>query len=300
MGELPIIEIAELNGHLTTTDNFNGIFSITDVDGAFSIEDNAEGYTSPVRMNALFMALVLQGEARVSLDYVPYTLSSNSFIIIMPTHIFQVAWMTPDIKSRLLMVDKSFLDGCHPIPKISPPMNYMRLRNNPCMTLEPEEAAHLDGCIRQLREKIGFRTHAFHKEVLQNAFTGFLLELGNIMDGKEELFVKPSLSRKEELLNSFLQLLFEHAKEQHLVSFYADKLFITPQYLSLILKELTGKPANSWIDDALIIEAKVLLKMPDTTIQQVSNQLNFSDQSTFGKFFKKHLGISPTEYRKKT
>ena len=82
------------------------------------------------------------------------------------------------------------------------------------------------------------------------------------------------------------------------MTFYADKLFITPQYLSLILKELTGMSANKWIDDALVAEAKVLLKAPQMTVQQVADQLHFSDQSTFGKFFKKHMGISPMEYRR--
>ena len=67
--------------------------------------------------------------------------------------------------------------------------------------------------------------------------------------GKKELMTAPTLSRKEELFEQFLQLLFEHCKEQHVVTFYAEKLFITPQYLSLILKELTGKSANKWIDD---------------------------------------------------
>ena len=93
-------------------------------------------------------------------------------------------------------------------------------------------------------------------------------------------------------------MLFEHCKEQHVVTFYAEKLFITPQYLSLILKELTGKSANKWIADALIVEAKMLLKAPQATVQQVADILHFSDQSTFGKFFKKHMGISPMEYRK--
>ena len=101
--------------------------------------------------------------------------------------------------------------------------------------------------------------------------------------GKEELMTAPTLSRKEELFEQFLQLLFEHCKEQHVVTFYAEKLFITPQYLSLILKELTGKSANKWIDDALIVEAKMLLKAPQATVQQVADILHFSDQSTFGK-----------------
>ena len=115
---------------------------------------------------------------------------------------------------------------------------------------------------------------------------------------KNSYLVRSTLSRKEELFEQFLQLLFEHFRVEHAVTFYADKLFITPQYLSLILKELTGMSANKWIDDALVAEAKVLLKAPQMTVQQVADQLHFSDQSTFGKFFKKHMGISPMEYRR--
>jgi AraC-like DNA-binding protein len=118
------------------------------------------------------------------------------------------------------------------------------------------------------------------------------------MVGKNDPLVRPVLSRKEELLDGFLQLLTKHVREYHVVTFYAEKLFITPQYLSLILRELTGRSANKWIDDALITEAKILLKTPLATIQQVADTLNFSDQSTFGKFFKKHIGMSPMEYRK--
>ena len=101
------------------------------------------------------------------------------------------------------------------------------------------------------------RTHFYQKELVQNAFIGFLLDLGNIMLSKKDRLIRPTLSRKEELFEQFLQLLFEHCKEQHVVTFYAERLFITPQYLSLILKELTGKSANKWIDDALIVEAKI-------------------------------------------
>lgn len=177
-------------------------------------------------------------------------------------------------------------------------VHYMQIRKNPCAAMSAEETEHISGQFSILREKMKLRTHFFQKEALQNALIGFFIELANIFMGKKELMTAPTLSRKEELFEQFLQLLFEHCKEQHVVTFYAEKLFITPQYLSLILKELTGRSANKWIDDALIVEAKMLLKAPQATVQQVADILHFSDQSTFGKFFKKHMGISPMEYRK--
>ena len=95
-----------------------------------------------------------------------------------------------------------------------------------------------------------------------------------------------------------MKLLFKHNREQHTVSFYANKLCISPQYLSAILKDLTGKTTNNWIDNSLILDAKVMLKAPNATVQQVSDLLSFANQSTFGKFFKKHAGLSPAEYRR--
>ena len=169
-------------------------------------------------------------------------------------------------------------------------VHYMQIRKNPCAAMSAEETEHISGQFSILREKMKLRTHFFQKEALQNALVGFFIELANIFMGKKELMTAPTLSRKEELFEQFLQLLFEHCKEQHVVTFYAEKLFITPQYLSLILKELTGKSANKWIDDALIVEAKMLLKAPQATVQQVADILHFSDQSTFGKFFQEAYG----------
>ena len=251
-----------------------------------------------MRLDALLMVLVLEGASEIALDYVPYTIGANSFTIIMPTHTIQLNKISEDFKGKLLVISREFIDECN-TAKRSPSMaNYMQLRKNPCTTFEPQETELVDNYIELLRSKIKNRTHFFQKEVMQNAFVGFLLEIANIFMGKKDGLLMPALSRKEELFEQFLQLLFEHCKEQHVVTFYAEKLFITPQYLSLILKELTGKSANKWIDDALIVEAKILLKAPQATVQQVADMLHFSDQSTFGKFFKKHMGISPMEYRK--
>lgn len=301
MNKLPIIEISQLRDHIITKDDYQQVFVIADVDTTTkeNAENEIEGeYTPPVRLNALFMLLVLQGSIEISLDFIPYRVTGNTFVTIMPTHILQVASASSDFKGKLIILDKNFLDGIQ-TEKRSPSMShYMMLRKNPCTDLLPEDTRHISNGIELLRSKIRLRTHSFHKEVLQNAFVGFLLELANIFIGKKEALVRPTLSRKEEILNDFMQLLFKHSNEEHHVTFYAEKLFITPQYLSLILKELTGRSANKWIDEALITEAKILLKMPQATVQQVADQLNFSDQSTFGKFFKKQIGISPMEYRK--
>lgn len=299
MENLPLIKFAELNKGIIIRDSFQDIFLIADIDGNQGVDDQeVYEHTMPMRLDALLMVLVLEGSSEIALDYVPYTIESNSFTIIMPTHTIQLSKISKDFKGKLLVISREFLDECNTVKRSPSMANYMQLRKNPCTTFEPQETELVDNYIELLRSKIKNRAHFFQKEVMQNSFVGFLLEIANIFMGKKDGLLMPALSRKEELFEQFLQLLFEHCKEQHVVTFYAEKLFITPQYLSLILKELTGKSANKWIDDALIVEAKILLKAPQATVQQVADILHFSDQSTFGKFFKKHMGISPMEYRK--
>lgn len=300
MNNLPLVEVAELIKGIESSDNFQDDLSIADLNGdLIHYEEKGLERFSPMRLDALLMILVQEGTADISVDYIPYRVEKNTFITLMPTHIIQVSKVGRDLRGRMLIVSKSFLDDYSVSSgKKSSMVHYMQIRKNPCVLMSDEETRHMSGQFIFLREKIRLRTHFFQKEALQNALIGFFIELANIFMGKKGLMTTPTLSRKEELFEQFLQLLSVHCKEHHVVTFYADKLFITPQYLSLILKELTGKSANKWIDDAILVEAKMLLKAPQATVQQVADILHFSDQSTFGKFFKKHMGISPMEYRK--
>lgn len=292
-----ITEMAEINNLIVTSENFRNAMIVVDVDASPTTIDS-KGHSMLVHLNALYIILIQQGSAKISLDYVHYTLEANSFLIIIPSRIFQIAERTSDLKASLLIVDPAFIKECTPEKQTPSMVGYMQLRNNPCITLFPEETEHLRKGFELLREKIRLNTHSFHKELVQNAFIGFMLDVANVLIGKKESLKRSEFSRKEELMNRFLELLFAHVRTSHAVTFYADKLFITPQYLSSILKELSGKSTNKWIDEALITEAKILLKTSRITVQQITDQLNFSDQSTFGKFFKKHTGISPKEYRK--
>jgi AraC-like DNA-binding protein len=104
-------------------------------------------------------------------------------------------------------------------------------------------------------------------------------------------------AKQNECVERFLELAEKHFKTERQVGFYAEKLHITPKYLSQIIKANTGKSANDWIDDYVMLEAKALLKSSKLTIQQISDELNFADQSIFGKYFKRLEGVSPKEYR---
>lgn len=107
-------------------------------------------------------------------------------------------------------------------------------------------------------------------------------------------------TRKEEIMARFLLAVSEHFREQRQVSFYADMLCITPKHLSTVVKEVSGRTAGNWIENYVVMEAKVMLRTTDLPVQEIANRLNFLNQSFFGKYFKHLTGVSPSQFRKQT
>ena len=103
---------------------------------------------------------------------------------------------------------------------------------------------------------------------------------------------------KNNIVERFIALVEEHYREERLIGFYADKLCITPKYLSKLVKENTGRSAGEWIESHVILEARAMLQSSDMTIQQIASSLNFPNQSFFGKYFKRATGLSPKQYRR--
>lgn len=294
MMELPLIDFDSLKSRLYMYESYQADILVADLNSQDVFLND------PVRVNALQVLLVLEGSIDLSIDYVLFQASTNTVVTIMPTHITKVMKYSPNFKGRLMAVSRAFLEQSMMPNHSSSMIQYMKIRKNPTILLQESEIKTLDECMLRLRQTILQTSHHLQRLLIQNTLMGFFIEMGNIFSERKEYNTPPLLTRKEELFESFLRILYMYCKEQHVVSFYAEQLYITPQYLSLILKELTGRSANKWIDEALMQEAKILLKAPQATVQQVADALHFSDQSTFGKFFKKHAGMSPMEYRKKS
>jgi YesN/AraC family two-component response regulator len=123
----------------------------------------------------------------------------------------------------------------------------------------------------------------------------FFYKFGSWLHNSPEQFQ----SKQKTLVKIFLNLVHTHCKEERGLNFYADKLHITPKHLSKVIKENSNMSAAAWIDNSVVLEARAMLKSTNMTIQQISEELNFSSQTFFGKFFKRVVGVSPKEYRRK-
>jgi AraC-like DNA-binding protein len=170
----------------------------------------------------------------------------------------------------------------------------------------PSPMAELDDaemqCLSEVAERIiriqGDTSHVFQSYIIRNEVSNLFFEILNIRIKRNKN--QTSLDKsgyKEEVARKFILLLLENSKERHEVSFYAEKLCMTGDNLSRIMKAFSGKTAIKCINDVLVADAKILLRRPNSTVQRVADELHFGDQSSFGKFFRKHTGMTPREYK---
>lgn len=284
-------ELWELVSHSISFDNILGVAELSNDNPSIQEFDKL----SLFQPDYLVIIWVQKGSCSLDINYRQQILNPLDILLILPGAIAQLNQFGSNFKGKLVICKRTLLEEWS-MTQLSL-SGYLMISKKPYYKLKISEMKTLDEASDLLRSRIILKTHNFHKQLVQLTFTSFLLETINIILWKNEKSFSGSVAdRGEEITVRFLQLLLIYSKEKREVAFYADKLFITPQYLSLVLKNKTGETASNLITQTVITEAKKLLRSKRYSIQQVSDILHFADQSCFGKFFKKHYGISPLKY----
>lgn len=248
--------------------------------------------------NIICNILVISGELTGVIDYKKYTATAHSSFGILPFRILTELSGSSNLKAFILICSNDYL-----VTEVldKKPVSISKMINSdkePVRHFNYSEYTALKNSMLRIEQYLKDTDHLLRKEIVLNALYNVMLESANILlKYTKTQTPEPQSSIKERYIKRFLEEMVKHGDIEHNPSFYADKLCISVQYLSLILKEVSGKTANTWIARYLVTRAKVMLRKPENTIQMVAETLNFSDQSSFGKFFKKHVGISPKRYR---
>ncbi len=253
----------------------------------------------PIRLDGIAICICRKGNGYVNLNLRQHHIKDNTLFICAPNDIIQV----PEQKNEPIFVETIFI-STHFLKEMYISLStfvpfFMSVKENPTYQLTEEEINELDRIYQLLKEEVG-KPDNFNKEILRNVMAAYLYKLGSILYKKapelqtEEL----KLPKREEILfNDFIRLLKEYHKTERRVDFYAEKLYLTPKHFSSVIKRVSGKTAGKWIDDYVILEAKTLLRYSPMSIQEVAFYLNFANASFFGKYFKHHTGMSPSEYK---
>lgn len=175
-----------------------------------------------------------------------------------------------------------------------------KVYDSPVVTISPEECRRVCKAIDMLCEYISSNSESpFKSSIIKSGLSIFAYIFADTLYSHMPTieYELKSIKREKEHFNRFMKLLSENYTREREVSWYADQMSLTPRYLTTTIRKVSGHTVSDWIYRFIIKDAKYLLKHSDMTVQQVAYELNFTNQSFFGKFFKKQTGMSPGAYR---
>lgn len=252
----------------------------------------------PAKIDFILSIMCEEGNLVISYDNRKHELTKNSLMVMRQGHVINSYELSADFKGHVIVVSTKHLDQT--VPTMNKFMPFMvHFMGNPVIKLSEQEMTNQIELRNLLMAKSNSHTdHAYRKNVVRSVLEALFFEtLGVYSTHSMNTQTIQSIRRKDALLYEFVQLVEAEFRKERSVAYYARKLFISPKHLSAMIKETSGRTAGDWIDSYVIMEAKTLLKNTGMTIQEISQSLNFANQSFFGKYFKHLTGMSPRMYR---
>ena len=252
--------------------------------------------TNPTRLNFILMALCRRGRAQYSIDTVLQNVMPGDLLFISDRHIVDNYMASPDFECLCIMVTTEFYHGfIQNVKNVSSLLIFST--NNPVVQLKPQEAQVYTNYYQTIREKIDNTEHHYRIDLVKALLLAMFYDMSNVI-WRVEHQATSTRTRADAIFAQFIHLLEQNFRQERRVSWYANELNITAKYLSDIIKRVSRRTPNDWIDSYVILELRVLLKNSAKSIKEITEELNFPNQSFLGKYFKEHVGISPSAYRK--
>lgn len=247
----------------------------------------------PFRLDMTLAVMLRRGHCRFMSDMRLHNAVAPCFWIVLPGQIFQAEEFSDDMDSCTLIMSESFSAGL-----FNEYGTRSLLRDSiverPVMDLSANFGAFNAG-LEMLSDLVHSQTGSFRLEAARHLMLAMFY--GYSIEQHDTVMCKPQNSQ-ERLFRRFENELKAHYKTEREVAFYASILCVTPKYLSVAVKEISGRCASEFIDGYVVTECKALLLSTDMSVQQIADLMNFPSQSVFGKFFKRVTGISPSHFRK--
>lgn len=237
-----------------------------------------------------------KGRLELTIDDVHYTLRRNCTALILPGSLLTFGNASEELRihyftfSGQIFGEASFrLD-----------IDFIRiLKQHPVRQSSTEEGHNIDLWLRVMEHSYHDTENRFRNTIIRNRLQNALLE------AYDRVLRHPGIStemnqnstRQHELFTRFMTLVHQHASTYREVAFYAEQLCISTRYLSTIAQSVSGHTAKQLIDHSVVLEIKMLLRTTDLSVQEIAYRLHFPDQSYLGRFFRKHTGQSPSEFR---
>ena len=294
---------AKTNNTLSYIDKIKRIGAIDDYIIAFETKGRYSAvYTRPERPKFHLVIIVLQGTVEMIINGVSYTFHKNSYINLpVWSEIYSIeadsSFRAMATATNNVVIEDIFRNR-NPFP---PDFRFRMDHNLGGDIMSDADIKTFKKDIGVLIDALNNKDHYFARELSYAYFYILLTDMADMMwrmYGKNGPSHSMEIDRAASIMKNFVDLLARNITTHTDVDFYARQLCISKQYLSAVVKEKTHSSVGKVIASMRTEVAARLLRDPELTIQQVAQKLSFSDQSAFGKFFKKQYGMSPLKYRK--
>lgn len=253
----------------------------------------------PNKMNAVFTFLLcLQGKIEVSLNFRDYTLQANDVIISRSGAIGALNSMSEDTRFILLVISDQFY-----FPKLisghTSELQHL-IVTHPLCHLSDQVSQTTLHIYHMLKEQLQAKERSLYiHEISRGLVEAFVFNVLSslVQEAKNVVQVHRKITRNQEIYERFMDTVEKNFMRERDIKFYAEKLCLTPKYLSQIIYKESGSHAGDHIQRFVILEAKALIKSKCYTMAKICEILHFTSQSFFTKYFKRATGMSPTEYQ---
>ncbi|WP_303012174.1 helix-turn-helix domain-containing protein [uncultured Bacteroides sp.] len=250
----------------------------------------------PSNIQSALIVYSLRGTAKISVYDDVHWVQPKELIILLPGQFVSFSDPSEDFLTVTMVLSSSmFSDALSGAPRFTPHF-FFYMRSHYYYPQNERDVMRLSSYLGMIKDKVLSRD-AYRRELIIHLLRYLYLELFNAYEKESALTSTRKDTRKEELANRFFNLIMKHFRENKEVAFYADKLCITSKYLTMVIKETSGRSAKDWIVEYMILEIKALLKNTSLNIQEIAIKTNFANQSSLGRFFRKHTGMSLSQYR---
>lgn len=298
--EVNIRELKHLSQGSIVNDNLSDDLFVAEM----HYETKMDVIEYPCRFHGYMAFFCIKGEFEVEINLKKFTIRKDSMFIYTPGNIVRVTNIDPKEKESVHFVVVAISEDLMSSTRFDFSKLYnesLRLLESPCVVINENERELCRKYFDLIQEVSKIRMPNMRESVAALISSIFYLMGAMWTDrltaakknGGEEVSTRSKI-----VLEDFLLLVRDYHTKERSLSFYADKLYLTPKYLSKLIKSVSGKSAHEWIDSFVILEAKNLLKYSDMSIKSIVYELNFPNQTTFYRFFKTKTGMTPSEYRK--
>lgn len=252
-----------------------------------------------IQSDAYAVILCTQGNAIFKIEGKEYQMEKNDLICAHPKLIFNAATMSDDFMGCGMWMSPTYFENIFMLGG-NAWETMLAMHEHPLIHLNDKQAENFIIDLKYVSRKFTTTDLPHHSETIKLLLQALTYEFyDNISPMTSHQRKVRSYSSADAIFKNFLSMISAESPCRHDVAYYADKLCITPKYLSSICKKQTGATASVLINHMTVNYIKQMLLNSDKSIKQICTEAGFDNLSFFGKYVRRELGMSPREFRQK-